>query len=190
MKKSLLGIFIISCILGNAQINTNVKCIDGVKLKAINSKENNRANMLHDNSFATSGYIVQSEKYGGNPVDTQTAIIADDFTVPANTTWTIDTISIAFAFKGTDQADAYNLYIYSNNLNKPDTLIYPLQFGQVMGVDTTSAWLVDVGVGGIQLTAGKYWLGFFGEYTSAAQSSGKKTDAFLTNTVLHCTQYL
>jgi subtilisin-like proprotein convertase family protein len=99
--------------------------------------------------------VSQNFETGNDPFDNQAA---EDFVVPANTTWTITQVSAGgLYFNGGGPSDSYNVTIYNNAAtNIPGTVVtYTGGANPVLAIPATS------------LTAGTYWISIQSNMTFA-----------------------
>ena len=78
---------------------------------------------------------------------------ADDFTVPAGETWSIDAVDVGGAYSGTGTIGEVNVYIYSDAAGKPGAELFSQMGIPAPGPD------YEVALTGVPtLSAGTYWV--------------------------------
>jgi hypothetical protein len=162
MKKLTLLIALISfSVLSNAQSLVE-KSAEPLNINT------NKLAVLWDNTninTTTSGII--STEYGGKPVGQKLVNTADDFVIPVDGIWSIDSIrATGFTNSPTPIAQHYGVVIYSNNAGQPGTIIASDTLVPAAGVNATfinfhfsTPWVIN--------QAGTYWLSVFGVYDTA-----------------------
>lgn len=125
MKKIFTFLFATCCMIGsnftNAQNgvlavkNGNVSAVNGAK------STNNKATVL-DQQTTSIGFGMGSFRY--DALSTANIVqSAEDFVVPAQTQWTIDSLVVQMYWKYS-QADSYDVNFYEDNAGKPGALKY------------------------------------------------------------------
>ena len=109
-------------------------------------------------------------KFGGLTQDNNIIQCADDFDVPANTTWNITSIytngSPVYA-AATTTIDRYGIIIYNNINGVPEVVLFSDSVTLALegsNLDTTQTLLLNTPV---SLSTGKYWLSVFAIYDTA-----------------------
>jgi hypothetical protein len=138
--------------------------------------------ILHDNRsyFPALFYNIISTKYGGLPNGHNLINVADDFTVPSGSTWTITSIKTEgySLYTGAD-IDKFGIYIYDEKNLKPfviihsDTVSLPYEKNNA---DTAQLLILH---NPFTLTAGKYWLSVFAVYDTVTQTGNGTWNWFM-----------
>jgi hypothetical protein len=120
--------------------------------------------LLWDNTqiAATTAGIVSTRALG-LPVGAQEAQTADDFTVPAGLTWTIDFVySEGFISAGSPSVDSFAVIFYADAGGAPGAVVAEeiVVAGGAVN-DTTQEFAL---ASPVQLTGGTYWVSIVGEF--------------------------
>ena len=82
---------------------------------------------------------------------------ADDFVVPANTTWSLSEIDVLGQyFNGTGPATSVNVFLYNDNAGLPGTQI--AAYTSIVPTGGTSSPNFNIPIPATSLTAGTYWV--------------------------------
>ena len=89
-------------------------------------------------------------------LDAYDDFLADDFTVPTGQKWNLDRVDVQGTyFNGTGPADSMNVFIYTEAITMPGTLVYSRTAMSFANVDTNFSIVVSPA---IVLEPGKYWV--------------------------------
>jgi hypothetical protein len=106
-----------------------------------------------DNSVGSASITSQNFEPSRNGLDSQ---VADDFVVPANTTWEIDQVQVAYTLNGNGPVDSFNVFFYANSGTLPGSPVYTLT-NQTYSNVGSDRQLVTLSTP-VVLTAGTYWV--------------------------------
>ncbi|MCO6498751.1 MAG: T9SS type A sorting domain-containing protein [Vicingus serpentipes] len=125
MKRIFTFLFAVSLTLAYSVSAQNTNSAANPGDAAVNTKlnnTNNKATILEQQvSTIGSGMVVGS--YPSMPAGNDIVQGAEDFVVPANTRWEIDSITVQMYWNNS-QADRYDVLFYEDNAGKPGTLKY------------------------------------------------------------------
>ena len=125
-----------------------------------------RGNILWDNTNvgATNNGVV-SMLFGGLAPGEQLVNTADDFVVPAGSTWVVDFVHAEGFTNAVMLPDSFGIAFYEDDNGRPGNLIYEEEAVPPGGINTT---LVDFPISTpFILTPGTYWLSVYGVYDTA-----------------------
>ncbi|HET6262010.1 MAG TPA: hypothetical protein VFG99_07190 [Chloroflexia bacterium] len=106
-----------------------------------------------DNSVGSASITSQNFEPSRNGLDSQAA---DDFVVPANTTWQIDQVQVAYTLNGNGPVDSFNVFFYANSGTLPGTPVYTLT-NQTYSNVGSDRHLVTLSTP-VALAEGTYWV--------------------------------
>jgi hypothetical protein len=142
--------------------------------------------VLYDQSNNDSGISTVSQNFEST-FAAYDAQAADDFTVPANTTWLIREVDVmGVYFNGSGPAISKNVYFYKDKKGLPGRLVAEYDF--MPGYDNSGSFVIRFSKS-LKLKAGKYWLSvvanmpFFmgGEWGWENQSTSEGSSAVWRN---------
>ena len=162
MKRIFTSLLALSTLIGGYNVNaqeTNRAANPGVSATQTSLKNtNNKATvLLQEVSNIGSGMVVGS--YPSMPAGNDLVEGAEDFVVPANARWEIDSITVQMYWNNS-QADSYNVLFYEDNAGVPGALKYSNTGATFNLPNPLTIYNMNFNIDETvnQFTPGRYWM--------------------------------
>ncbi len=116
------------------------------------------AKVLYNQNSNPTGNAIVSDNFTSGSFASYDDAGADDFIVPAGSTWTVTEVDVTGQYSTGGPATNEDVYFYKDKKGMPGKGVKGGAFTGISGTDNAGSFTISLGKKGVKLKAGHYWV--------------------------------